>query len=870
MGLLEKLFGNTSEKEIKRLSKTVDQIEALEPMYRGLTDEGLKAKTGEFKKRLAEGETLDDILPEAFATVREAARRVTGMFPYRVQLIGGIILHQGRIAEMKTGEGKTLVAVLPSYLNALSGKAVHVVTVNDYLATRDATEMGRIHRFLGLSVGVITAGIDPQKRKQEYMKDIVYGTNNEFGFDYLRDNMMKSAESMVQRDLSFAIVDEVDSILIDEARTPLIISGPSDKSSDMYVKADKLACTLEGIKVKELDNREVNDDMNCDYIIDEKHRSVVITASGYKKIEEYFKIENSADPENAEIIHHITQAIRAHGTMERDKDYIVEDGQVIIVDEFTGRLMHGRQYNNGLHQAIEAKEKLKIKKETITLATITLQNYFRMYSKISGMTGTAKTEEEEFGTIYKLDVVEIPTNKPVIRKDHNDRVYFSKAEKYDAIIKQIMECHEKKQPILVGTTSVEKSEEISKILKKRNVPHKVLNAKNHRHEADIVAQAGEPGAITIATNMAGRGTDILLGGNFRHRLERRTRDYKFYVNVDEALPKELGEEEIERIISEFDNMSIENMMNYTGKNPLINAAVAFWNSKYDSYKDEWEQKHKEAIEAGGLFILGTERHESRRIDNQLRGRSGRQGDPGESCFVLSLEDDLLRIFGGDKVKSIAALGGEEMKGMPIQLSMMSSIIERAQKNLEAHNFAIRKSVIQFDDVVNQQREIIYKQRRDVLTGKDMHDQILKMMDSYVAENLVAEDLMGCIERSPVLKAVFESDFFKQDETDSVVDDFQKAIKEFYEDKVSKMPLGIHLGLERTILLTNVDKFWRDHIDAMAELQKGVGLRGYGAKDPVIEYKTEGLDMFNDMTTLIRQSTVEQLILVDFQFQRVKI
>ena len=864
MGIINKLFGTVSEREVKKLSKTVDIIESYDAAFRNLSDDELKMKTEEFRGRLKAGETLDDILPEAFATVREASRRVTGMFPYRVQLIGGIIIHQGRIAEMRTGEGKTLVAVLPSYLNALTGESVHVITVNDYLASRDATEMGRIHKFLGLSVGCLTHDTPLGERKSIYNNDIIYGTNSEFGFDYLRDNMATHSSQIVQSRLNFAIIDEVDSILIDEARTPLIISGASDKSSDMYVKADRLACRMQGTKVAELDNREITDDMEGDYIIDEKHHSVVITAAGYKKIEAHFKIENSADPENAEIIHHVTQAIRAHGQMEIDKDYLIEDGEIVIIDEFTGRLMYGRRYNNGLHQAIEAKEGLEIKKENITLATITLQNYFRMYNKVSGMTGTAMTEAEELGAIYKLDVVEIPTNRPMIRVDHNDKIYINMAAKYNAIIKQIIACRSKNQPVLVGTTSVEKSEYLSSLLKKQGIPHKVLNAKNHKREAEIVAQAGEPGAVTIATNMAGRGTDIILGGNFKLKLEMRARN----VDVDKFFSKK--NKLMEEALEELKSMSIESILKYGGPNPLINEAARYYKDNYSKVEAEWREKNRQVVEVGGLFILGTERHESRRIDNQLRGRAGRQGDPGESCFMLSLEDDLLRVFGGEKVQSIMKMGGQTTSTEPLQMSMLSSTIERAQKGIESIHYQARKNVIKFDDVINKQRDIIYKQRRDVLTGKDMHDQILGMIDDYVVENIDQDDLMASIEGNPLLKTIFEDDIFAQfnqnENSESVIDDFQKAIKAYYAEKIKDMPDGMYLELERGILLANVDKHWREHIDAMAELQKGIGLRGYGQKDPVVEYTNEGFDMFNEMTAAIRAATVEQLILINFKFE----
>lgn len=851
----------SSEKEVKRLSKIVDQVEEYAKLMSGLSDMGLRAKTDEFRDKIKNGATLDDILPEAFAVVREASKRITGMYPYRVQLMGGIVLHQGRIAEMKTGEGKTLVAVLPSYLNALTGKAVHVVTVNDYLASRDANDMGKIHEFLGLTVGVITHDTPLEDRKEIYKCDVVYGTNNEFGFDYLRDNMMKSSAAMVQRDLSFAIIDEVDSILIDEARTPLIISGGGDKSTEIFYKADELASKMKMEKFKEIDSKADTDDLECDYMVDEKNHSVIITASGYKKIEEFFDIDNSSDPENAEIIHRVTQALRAHGQMQKDKDYIVEKGKIIIVDEFTGRLMYGRQYSNGLHQAIEAKEHLDIQNETQTLATITLQNYFRMYNKISGMTGTAKTEEEEFNTIYKLDVVEIPTNKPMIRVDHDDKVYLTTKEKYDAILKQVQDCNAKGQPILIGTVSVEKSEILSDILKKNGIVHNVLNAKNHKKEAAIVANAGKFGAVTIATNMAGRGTDIILGGNpeyiaWSEHVVPKIRD----ILADDSIEKS------EEFVNMLTHLGIYELANYRGYNETVIELQKLYNSILPEIKKECDDRHNRVVEAGGLFILGTERHESRRIDNQLRGRSGRQGDPGESCFFLSLEDELLRIFGGDKVKAIASMG-RIMKGEPLQMKMLSNIIENAQKNLEGINYQTRKTVIQFDDVINQQREIIYKQRREVINGENVHEIIIKMMQSYIDEN-IGDNIMESIEEDHVLNAVFESDYFSQG-AENPRDDFKKAIVEYYNHKMADTPEGILPQFEKTVLLENVDKFWREHIDAMAELQKGIGLRGYAQKDPVQEYKKEGMDMFNEMTSLIKKTTVEQLILIDFKFEKVE-
>ena len=833
MGLITKLFGTRSQRELKKIQPTVDKILALEEAYRNLPEAALKAKTNEFKQRLADGETLDDILPEAFAAIREAADRVLGMRPYPVQLIGGIILHQGRIAEMKTGEGKTLVAILPCYLNALTGRGVHVVTVNDYLAKYQSEWMGKVYRYMGLSVGLIIPGMTPAERRVSYAADITYCTNNELGFDYLRDNMAIYSTELVQRGHAFAIVDEVDSILIDEARTPLIISGKGEDSSKLYEMADYFVSTLRKQVFAKTEDKEVHDDYDCDYFVDEKSRTVSLTAKGIAKAEKYFGVENLADSENTTLSHHINQAMKARGLMKKDIDYVIKDGEIVIVDEFTGRLMYGRRYNEGLHQAIEAKEGVTVASESKTLATITFQNFFRLYDKLSGMTGTALTEEAEFAAIYQLDVVEIPTNKPVVRKDHSDVVYKTEVGKYRAIVGQVKECHAKGQPVLVGTISIEKSEILSKLLKREGIQHNVLNAKHHEQEAQIVAQAGKFGAVTIATNMAGRGTDIMLGGNA-----------DFLAKADLAkmdLPEEL--------LREADSYA-------ETSDPEILAVRA----KYE----ELLKKHKTAIadeaakvrEAGGLFIIGTERHESRRIDNQLRGRSGRQGDPGESRFYLSLQDDLMRLFSSDRVFTLMeTLGLDE--DTPIDAKILSGAVENAQKSVEGRNFRSRKSVLEYDDVMNTQREVIYKQRQKVLDGEDLRDNVLSMLRG-VLEGCEAEDLRkfegiffprGAVSEEPDVEALYDS-----------------AVR-LYEKKEATVTPELMREIERVIMLRVVDEYWMDHIDAMDDLKQGIGLRAYGQHDPVIAYKEEGFEMFQGTINAIREETVRRLFLVQLKPQQ---
>ena len=859
MGLFKGIFGANaySNRELKRIEPIKNQVLALDEEYQKLTDAELKAKTGEFKERLEDGETLDMILPEALATVREAAWRVLEKKPYPVQIIGAIVLHQGRIAEMKTGEGKTLVACVASYLNALSGLGVHVVTVNDYLAKTQAEEMGKVLRWLGLTVGCILHGLNNEQRRAAYNCDVTYGTNNELGFDYLRDNMVTHKEERVQRVPNFAIVDEVDSILIDEARTPLIISGRGDKSTDLYSIVDRFAKTLVSTTVVEMDDKVDQDAVNetADYIIDEKAKTATITQRGVKKAEQAFQVENLMDSENITLLHHINQAIKANGVMKNDIDYVVKDGEIIIVDEFTGRLMMGRRFNDGLHQAIEAKEGVKIKSESKTLATITFQNFFRLYKKLSGMTGTAMTEEDEFKEIYKLDVISIPTNKPVIRIDRNDQVYSTEKGKYAAIIEKIIECHDKGQPILVGTVSIEKSELLSAMLKRKGVKHEVLNAKQHAKEAEIVAQAGKYGAVTIATNMAGRGTDIMLGGNaeFLARAEMRKRE----------LPEDVISEAIG--FADTDNQEILD-------------ARKLYRELYDKYNAEVKEKAVAVKEAGGLFILGTERHESRRIDNQLRGRSGRQGDEGESCFFLSVEDDLMRIFAGDRLQNLMnTLKVDE--NMPIESKFLTKIIESSQKKVEGNNFSIRKNVLNYDDVMNTQREIIYKQRSQVLDGEDLHESVIKMMEeligatveTYLADEDVKENwnIVG-------LKEFFlgwligpEDLTFEDDELDSVTrDDIITALKEkameIYNAKEAEYGVEVMRELERVILLKVVDTKWMAHIDDMEELKKGIGLRSYGQKNPVIEYRYEGFEMFDAMVDSIREDTIRMLLTVRLQ------
>jgi len=832
--LIKKLLGDSNEREIKRLSKIVDTIEALEPSMKALSDSELQAKTEEFRRRYAAGETLDDLLPEAFAVVREASVRVLGMRHFRVQLLGGIVLHQGRIAEMKTGEGKTLVATLPAYLNAITGKGVHVVTVNDYLARRDSEWMGKIYRFLGLKVGLIVHGLKPQERRIGYMADITYGTNNEFGFDYLRDNMVIYKEDMVQRELNFAIVDEVDSILIDEARTPLIISGEGDKSTDMYFRVDRFVARLKHEQ---------------DYEMDEKARTVNLTEEGVQKAEQYFSVENLADPENSELAHHINQALKAHALMKRDRDYVVKDDQVIIVDEFTGRLMFGRRYSDGLHQAIEAKENVKVQRESKTLATITFQNYFRMYSKLSGMTGTAKTEEDEFKSIYGLDVVEIPTNKPMIRKDFNDVIFMTAKGKFNAVVEEIVQRYSIGQPVLVGTISIEVSEMLSSMLKRRGIPHEVLNAKFHEKEAEIIAQAGKYKAVTIATNMAGRGTDIILGGNpeFLAKKEMRQQGYS-----DEMISEATGINEVH--------------------DPELLEARRLYEELYKKYEKQTSEERQKVVELGGLHIIGTERHESRRIDNQLRGRSGRQGDPGSSRFYISLEDDLMRLFGSDRIKGlVASLGMQD--DQPIEHKLLSGQIEQAQKRVEGNNFNIRKHVLQYDDVMNVQREIIYSQRRDVLEGKNLRDSIMNMvetlidsaMEVYLGDTSYQDewDLKGLaayLERICIPSGYIDS----LDANVQVLTkpDLKKKLLEIAEEAYRKQEeVNGEENMreaERVITLKVVDRKWMDHIDAMDQLRQGISLRAYGQKDPVMEYKFEGYEMFQDMVKSIQEEVVTLL------------
>ena len=853
MSLFTKIFGTSSQRELKSIYPIVDKIEALEETYKGLTDAQLQAKTPELKARLANGETLDDILPEAFATCREAAWRVLGMRHYRVQLVGGVVLHQGRIAEMRTGEGKTLVATLPAYLNALAGKGVHVITVNDYLAKRDSEWMGKVYRFLGLSVGLIIHGVTGQAKKDAYAADITYGTNNEFGFDYLRDNMAIYSNELVQRGHAFAIVDEVDSILIDEARTPLIISGQGEKSTQLYSIVDQFVSHLKCQRVRKVDEKEEEDvNIDADYIVDEKARTATLTARGIEKAERAFNIENLADPENTTLSHHINQAIKARGVMKRDIDYVVKDGEVIIVDEFTGRLMFGRRYNEGLHQAIEAKEHVEVAHESKTLATVTFQNYFRLYSKLSGMTGTAMTEEEEFGTIYELDIVEIPTNKPIARTDHQDVVYKTDAGKLRAIVRQIEECHAKGQPVLVGTVSIEKSEEISAILKRKGIKHNVLNAKNHEREAEIVAQAGKFGAVTVATNMAGRGTDIMLGGNAEFLAKS---DLRRAGMSDELIAEATG-------FAETTNQEILDARRQYSENEA-------------KYKDAIKEEADKVRQAGGLFILGTERHESRRIDNQLRGRAGRQGDPGETRFYLSLQDDIMRLFGSDRVLGMMErLGVDE--DTPIEQKMLTNAIENAQRQVESRNFQTRKSVLQYDDVMNTQREVIYKQRRQVLDGEDMQQYIQNMLRNTV-ENAITGHMgeQKHMDAQTFQDAVslFRTMFLMPNElrlTDEelagydvngliglVMDKANAA----YQRRETEFTPAIMRELERVIMLRVVDEYWMDQIDAMNDLKQGIGLRAYAQTDPVVAYKREGYEMFEQMVAAIQEETLRRLFLV---------
>ena len=863
MSLFTKIFGTSSQRELKSIYPIADKVDALEEEYKALTDAQLQAKTPELKERLANGETLDDILPEAFAACREAAWRVIGLRPYRVQVVGGIVLHQGRIAEMKTGEGKTLVATLPAYLNALAGKGVHVITVNDYLAKRDSEWMGKVFRFMGLTVGLVIHGVMGEEKKAAYQADITYGTNNEFGFDYLRDNMAIYSQELVQRGHAFAIVDEVDSILIDEARTPLIISGQGEKSTQLYTIVDQFVSRLKCQRVRKVDEKEEEDvDIDADYIVDEKARTATLTARGIKKAEEAFQVENLADMENTTLSHHINQAIKARGVMKRDIDYVVKDGQVIIVDEFTGRLMFGRRYNEGLHQAIEAKEHVEVANESKTLATITFQNYFRLYDKLSGMTGTAMTEEEEFGTIYNLDIVEIPTNRPLARVDQPDLVYKTKEGKYRAVVEQIKACHEKGQPVLVGTVSIEISELVSKMLTRAGIKHNVLNAKHHEKEAEIVAQAGKFGAVTVATNMAGRGTDIMLGGNaeFMAKAELRRQGMS-----DELLAEATGH-------AETDNQEI------------LDARKAFGEAEA-KYKEEIREEADKVRQAGGLYILGTERHESRRIDNQLRGRAGRQGDPGESRFFLSLEDDILRLFGSERIQNMMERLGVD-DDTPLDQKMLSGAIENAQKQVESRNFQTRKTVLEYDDVMNTQREVIYKQRRQVLDGEDVHSAVENMLSTMVT-GLVAghageqghisgEDfktatahLAGSV-FTPAQLDRFQGEA-ENTAPDKLSDEMLNTARDNYaqREQVIDQAMEGRMGpgksamreLERVILLRVVDEYWMDHIDAMTELRQGIGLRAYGQSDPVVEYKREGFDMFEQMIAAIQEETVRRLFTV---------
>ena len=839
-----KLFKSYSEKEVKRVMPLVNKINGLEPEMEKLSDEELRKKTDYFKKELKDGKTLDDILPEAFAVVREASKRVLGMRHFDVQLIGGIILHQGRIAEMKTGEGKTLVATLPAYLNALTGEGVHVITVNDYLAKRDSEWMGKLYNFLGLSVGLVISGMKPNEKQHAYNCDITYGTNNEFGFDYLRDNMVVYANQLVQRKLNYAIVDEIDSILIDEARTPLIISGRANQASDIYKKADRFVSKLESKTIIEedvKDEAQAEDNEKYDYIVDLKAKSASLTQKGIAKAEREFGLENYNDIENSELVHAVNQALRAHGIMKKDVDYIVKEGQVLIVDEFTGRIMYGRRYNNGLHQAIEAKEHVKVADESKTLANITFQNYFRMYDKLSGMTGTAMTEEEEFQEIYKLDVIEIPTNKPMIRKDNPDIIYKNEDAKFRAVIRDIKASYEKGQPVLVGTVSIEKSEKLSKMLNKERIPHQVLNAKYHEKEAEIIAQAGKYKAVTIATNMAGRGTDIMLGGNSEYLAKQEMR-------------KKYSSEEIEEAAA----------FNETDNEDII-ARRKLYRELVDKYEKGIEEEKKKVVEAGGLKIIGTERHESRRIDNQLRGRSGRQGDPGESRFYIGLDDDLMKIFGGNAITKVYnTLGASE--DMPIESRVISKAVENAQKKVEGRNFSIRKNVLQYDDVMNKQREIIYKQRREVLDGENLKDNILNMIDSvadclvpmYINEN--SHDEEGVLQEVETEYGITELDSLKKDKVtaEDVTSEIKEKAHSIYEDKSEKFGETFR-ELERVVMLKIVDQKWMEHIDNMDELKNGIGLRAYGQKDPVVVYRMEGFDMFDEMVQDIKFDVVKLLM-----------
>ena len=861
MGFLTKLFGTNMAKEIKRLDPIVRKIEALEEEYKGYTDAQLQAKTPELKERYKNGETLDDLLPEAFATCREAADRVLGLRPYRVQLIGGIILHQGRIAEMKTGEGKTLVATLPAYLNALSGEGVHIVTVNDYLAKRDSDWMGKVYRFLGLSVGLVIHGVDPAGKRAAYNADITYGTNNEFGFDYLRDNMAIYKAELMQRGHAFAIVDEVDSILIDEARTPLIISGMGEQSTQLYTLADRFAAGLTGLVKATVDDKEEEDeDIDADYVVNEKARAVTLTARGIAKAEKAFNVENLSDPENTTLSHHINQAIRARGLMKRDIDYVVKDGEVIIVDEFTGRLMYGRRYNDGLHQAIEAKEGVTVARESKTLATITFQNYFRLYKKLSGMTGTALTEEEEFSSTYQLDIVEVPTNKPMIRVDHPDEVYKNTTGKYHAIVRQIVACHEKGQPVLAGTTSIEKSEILSRLLDKEGIKHNVLNAKNHEKEAEIIAQAGKFGAVTVATNMAGRGTDIMLGGNAEFLAKNDLKKAGF---TPDLIAEATG-------FAETDNETI------------LKARKMFSDAE-DKYRKELAPEADKVREAGGLFILCTERHESRRIDNQLRGRSGRQGDPGESRFYLCMEDDIMRLFGTERMQKMM----ETLKiddDTPIDAKILSGAIENAQKKVESKNFQARKNTLEYDDVMNVQRGVIYKQRRQVLDGEIMGDFIRGMIHRWIEDSIrghLGENKHLTAESWQLASEPYRGLFFRTDafqftdeelaakSVDDLIQEVNDSALALYNAKQENLGDELMHELERVMMLRVVDEYWMDHIDAMEELKKGIQLRAYAQTNPVDAYKKEGFEMFEGMIEAIQQETIRRILVARVQTNEVR-
>ena len=856
MGVIKKLF-NYSEKEVKRVMPLVERINGLEDSMKKLSDAELQHKTVEFKERLSNGETLDDILPEAFAVVREASVRVLGMRPFDVQLIGGIILHQGRIAEMKTGEGKTLVATLPAYLNALTGEGVHVVTVNDYLAKYQGEMMGNLYKFLGMTVGIIVAQMKPNEKKAAYDADITYGTNNEYGFDYLRDNMVIYNEQLVQRKLKYAIVDEIDSILVDEARTPLIISGRANKSSNLYSKADSFVRKLTPKIIVEEDVKnleQAEDNENYDYIVDLKSKSATLTDKGIKKAENEFGLENFNDLENSELVHNVNQALKAHGIMKKDIDYIVKNGEVLIVDEFTGRIMYGRRYNNGLHQAIEAKEHVKIADESKTLATITFQNYFRMYEKLSGMTGTAKTEEAEFQEIYKLDVIEIPTNKPMIRVDNNDIIYKNEKVKFEAVVEDVKESHRKGQPVLIGTVSIEKSERLSKMLSDAGIKHEVLNAKQHEKEAEIIAQAGKYGAVTIATNMAGRGTDIMLGGNSEYLAKQQLRMEKY------------TPEQVEEATTYYET-----------DDEQIKKERAHYKEVRDSYEEKIKDEKQKVIEAGGLKIIGTERHESRRIDNQLRGRSGRQGDPGESRFYISLEDDLMKIFGGDKIVAVyERLDADE--NMPINSKMISKAVERAQKKVEGKNFSIRKHVLQYDDVMNSQREIIYAQRKQVLDGEDLKSNVTNMIDDSIERLVYSHNGDNGIENSEALVKDIENSFgitevnalkSKDIKASDVVEELKNKAHEIYAAKEAEFGEENMRELERVVILKVVDQKWMDHIDDMDELKNGIGLRAYAQKDPVVQYRLEGADMFDDMIEDLKDDVAKIMLNIEKKDENAK-